>query len=85
MEYYCCLCKDWEEPEYVEGHFESVHNQKKVTIESLQERWSNIGCWDTREIPVVEEKEEKKPKSWMYRDDHNPDEPIVTNNFRHDT
>lgn len=81
-QYYCYLCREWEDPEYCESHFESGHGQKKVTIEGLESRWRRIGCWDTREAPV-EETSEKKPKSWMFKDDFDPDAPIITNNFKH--
>lgn len=81
MEYYCQYCKDWEDAEYCESHYEMTHNQSGVTFDKLQTRMSFMGGLDTREAPP--ERVEKKPKSWMYREEIDPDAPIVTNNFKH--
>jgi hypothetical protein len=86
MEYYCHYCREWQDPAYCESHFESVHGQKKVTFEALKTRLSTIGGLETREVDpeaIEEEPTEKPPKSWMWRDDVDPNAPIITNNFRH--
>lgn len=82
LQYYCHYCSEWQDAEYVKTHFEYAHGQKDVTMKSLQERLSAIGAFDTRES-VPEPEEEPKPKNWMWRDEKDPNEMIVTNNFRH--
>jgi len=84
MEYWCHMCMEWEDAAYCESHFEFAHGQKKVTFEELQKRLGSIGGLNTRES-VIDDKpeEEPKPKSWMWRDDKDPNGMLVTNNFRH--
>lgn len=83
MEFWCHYCRDWQDADYCETHFDSAHGQKKVTFEALQTRMQIMGGLETRDTPP-DEPTEVKPKSWMWRDDNtDPNAPIITNNFQH--
>jgi hypothetical protein len=89
QEYYCHLCLEWEDAAYCETHFEMAHGQKKVTFEALKARLACLGGLDIREGPPPEKSvdEDRTPKSegeaWMWKDEYDPNAPIITNNFRH--
>lgn len=77
MEYYCPLCKDWNDLDSCENHFEGTHGNTGVTEEKLKKRFEvSYGGLDLRETPITSDKENIEEGS-----DENP--VFVTNNFRH--
>ena len=87
MEYFCHYCHDWLDSAYCESHFDSSHNQKNVTFDSLKKRMDALGGLMTRvePQPTAEPDEKPKPKNWLFADeeDGSTNGTFVTNNFQH--
>jgi len=86
MEYYCHYCHDWLDTSYCESHFDSVHDQKGMTLEALKKRMEVVGGLNTREDPTEPtEPVQEKRKNWLFQDEdaNTKNGVFITNNFQH--
>lgn len=49
MIYYCYLCKDWEDLDSCESHFQNSHNSPGMTQDALKKRYACLGGLETKE------------------------------------